>query len=56
MDDVEVIVSSKKLKAVKDEDDVNPLPNPFPLPNHYLSDVETTLKLGRLSNDTRQAF
>ena len=28
----------------------------FPLPNHYRSEVETVLKLGRLSNVTRQAF
>ena len=55
VDEVKVIVSSKKLKAVK-EDDAIPLPNPFPLPNHYRSEVETALKLGRLSNVTRQAF
>ena len=56
VDEVKVIVSSKKLKAVKEEDDAIPLPNPFPLPNHYHSEVETALKLGRLSNVTRQAF
>ena len=54
VDDVEVIVSSKKLKAVKEEGDA--IPNPFSLPNHYCSEVETVLKLGRLSNVTRQAF
>ena len=56
VDEVEVIVSSKKFKAVKEEDDAIPLPNPFPLPNHYSSEVETALKLGRLCNVTRQDF
>ena len=56
INDVEVVVSSKKLKAIKEEDDAIPLPNPFHLPNHYRSDVEAALKLGRLSNVTRQAF
>ena len=30
LDDVKVIVSSKKVKAVKEEDDAILLPNPFP--------------------------
>ena len=56
INDVEITVSSKKLKVMKDTDDAIPLPNPFPLPTHYSSEVETALKLGRLSNVTRQAF
>ena len=54
MDDVEVIVLSKKLMAVKEEHDaflflIHSLYN-------YCSEVETALKLGRLSNVTRQSF
>ena len=38
---------------MKEEDDAIPLPNRFPLPNHYHSEVETVLKV---SNVSRQAF
>ena len=41
---------------MKEEDDTIPLHRSIPLSDHYCFKVETTLKLSRLSNVTRQAI
>lgn len=52
-----VELSTKRRKvSTKCEEDAVPLPDPFPLPKHYSTEVEVALKAGRLTNVTRQAF
>ena len=46
----------KRPRIVKSEDDRTPLPNPFPLPKHYRSDVELALASGKMTFDTTAAF
>ncbi len=43
-------------KIVKTEDDALPLPDPFPLPKHYRSDVEVSLAKGKMTKETTSAF
>ena len=46
----EVLVPrSKKRKVVKTPDDKIPLPDPYPLPKHFKSDVEADLKSCNMS-------
>ena len=46
----------KKRKMRKTDNDSVPLSDPFPLPKHYRADVETALKLGKMTKETRSAF
>ena len=50
------LAAVKKRKLVKSEDDNIPLPDPFPLPKNYRSDVEIALKSGELTQETRSTF
>ena len=34
----------KKRVIIKDEDDMKPLPNPFPMPKHFSKDIEIALQ------------
>ena len=45
-----------KRKIVKTEDDNTPLPDPYPLPKHYPSDIETGLQKKELSYRHKQRF
>ena len=50
-------IPKKKRKAtVKSKEDSIPLPDPFPLPQHYSAEVEAGLKAKKLSNTARIAF
>ena len=50
-------VPKKKRKAtVKSKEDSIPLPDPFPLPQHYSAEVEAGLKAKKISNTARIAF
>ena len=51
-----VIPPSKKRKVVKTVDDSIPLPEPYPLPKHFKSDVETDLKSGKMSFNSHRVF
>ena len=46
----------KPFKGVKLESDNVPFPDPFPLPEHYRSDVEAALKTGKMTSETRSCF
>ena len=46
----------KPKKIIKCEEDNIPLPNPFPLPKYYDSDVECALKAKKMTNVTRKSF
>ena len=53
----EVLVPrSKKRKVVKTPDDKIPLPDPYPLPKHFKSDVEADLKSCNMSTTTYRLF
>ena len=47
---------AKKQSVLKSEADAEPLPDPFPLPKHFGSEVEVALKSKTMTNVTRQAF
>jgi hypothetical protein len=47
---------AKKQKFHKTEDDSIPLPDPFPLPKHYPTSIETALKRGNMAYKEKQAF
>lgn len=49
-------VKTKKAKAIKTEDDLVPLPDPFPLPKHFKQDVEVALREHKMSTTTRRLF
>ena len=50
-------IPKKKRKAtVKSKEDSIPLPDPFPLPQHYSAEVEAGLKAKKLRNTARIAF
>ncbi len=40
----------------KAEDDAAPLPDPFVLPKHFRPDVDSALKLGKMTVSTNKAF
>ena len=40
----------------KEEVTEKPLPDPFPLPEHYRSDVEVGLKTGKMSREAKKSF
>ena len=46
----------KKRRIEKVQDDSVPLPDPFPLPKHYRSDVESALKSKKMTKETRSSF
>ncbi len=46
----------KKRKILKCADDKIPLPEPFPLPKHYRSDVEHALQVGQMTRETTSSF
>ena len=46
----------KRRCVSKSEEDAKPLPDPFPLPKHFGSEVEIALKSKTMTNATRQAF
>ena len=50
----EEVVTTLKTKRPKPHED--PLPDPFPLPKIFQSDVELTLRSGKMTNETRTAF
>ena len=47
---------TKRRRVQKSSEDKIPLPEPFPLPKHYRSDVETTLETGKMTAETTSAF
>ena len=49
-------VRRKPFRIVKSESDNVPLPDPFPLPEHYRSDVEAALRAGKMTSETRSCF
>uniref|UniRef100_A0A1X7TXL7 Uncharacterized protein n=1 Tax=Amphimedon queenslandica TaxID=400682 RepID=A0A1X7TXL7_AMPQE len=51
----DIEVKTKK-KVHKVEEDMIPLPDPFPLPKHHKSDVEVALKQHKMSSTTRRQF
>lgn len=46
----------KRRKLIKSEDDLIPLPNPFPLPKHFRADVEAALANKKMTMETTAAF
>jgi hypothetical protein len=46
----------KRKKITKTEDDIIPLPDPFPLPKHYRADVEVALRNKTLTSETTKSF
>ena len=46
----------RRSNVVKSEDDKIALPDPFPLPRNYKANVESALKAGKLTSETRSAF
>jgi len=46
----------KKKKTQRTAEDDTPLPNPFPLPKHYGSDVEAALQAKKFCKTTRTGF
>lgn len=52
----DVEVKTKRKKVFKKEEDMIPLPDPFPLPKHYKADVEIALKQRKMSWTTRCQF
>ena len=50
------VLVKKKRVARKSEEDVVPLPDPFPLPKHYGTEVEAALKAKKFTDVSRQAF
>jgi len=50
------VTTPKARKIEKTEDDAVPLPDPFPLPKHFRSDVEVALKNGKMTSETRSCF
>ena len=48
--------AKKRKGKEKSEEDAIPLPNPFPLPKHYGSEVEAALNNRKLTNKTRKGF
>ena len=50
------LVAIKKKKFIKTEDDCIPLPDPFPLPKNFRSDVEISLKSGNMTRESKSAF
>ena len=46
----------KKKLTQRGEDDIIPLPNPFPLPKHYGTDVEKALETKKFTKADRIAF
>lgn len=55
-DAVAVAGERKPFKIAKLESDNVPFPDPFPLPEHYRSDVEAALKTGKMTSETRSCF
>ena len=49
-------VTKQVKKIQKTEDDAIPLPDPFPLPKHYRSDVEVALKSKKMTTETQSCF
>lgn len=49
-------VITKRKKHLKTADDKIPLPNPFPLPKHFRSDVELALHTHKMTKETNAAF
>ena len=47
---------TKRRRVQKSSEDKIPLPEPFLLPKHYQSDVETTLETGKMTAETTSAF
>lgn len=54
--DTDNSVAPKRPKYEKTADDAIPLPDPFPLPKHYRTDVELALASGKMTKDTTAAF
>ena len=51
-----VTSSIVKKKITKTDDDMIPLPDPFPLPKRYKPEVEKALKAKQMSNKARSDF
>lgn len=64
IDDIEtdrqIVVENKNLKPgkrfQKTDDDAVPLPDPFPLPKNYKTDVNVALKTGKMTRETKKQF
>ena len=54
--DVPIPKLNKRTKVLKMKDDATPLPDPFPLPKHYRTDVEVALASGKMTKETMSAF
>ena len=50
------ITTPKAQKIKKTEEDTVPLPDPFPLPKNFRSDVEVALGIGKMTSETRTSF
>lgn len=50
------VSQGKKRGIVKMEDDLIPLPDPFPLPKHYQRNVEDALRSGNMPTKERRMF
>lgn len=52
------VKAESKLSSVVKKEKVNeePLPDPFPLPSHYRSDVELGLSTGKMTREAKRAF
>lgn len=46
----------KRKKIIKTEKDAIPLPYPFPLPNHYRSDVDLAVHSGKMTKEMTTSF
>ena len=49
-------VKKKTPKVVKNEDDLTPLPDPFPLPKYYRVDVQEALESRKMTVQTMSSF
>ena len=47
---------SKRRRPNKTEDDEVPLPDPFPIPKHFRTNVEEALKSGKIATKERRMF
>ena len=64
IDDIEtdrqVVTENKNLKPgkrfQKTDDDAVPLPDPFPLPKNYKTDVNVALMTGKMTRETKKRF
>ena len=45
-----------KRRCIKTDDDATPLPDPFPLPKNFRSDIEAALRSGNMTRETKKGF